>query len=102
LRTVPEIRQLEADRFGKKTEKQSASDRTNRLDDPNEQAAKKKKRGQQPANPRPKCRDYSQPPARIQEVDVPDDTKVCACCGLPLKGLGQHEDSEQIEIETVT
>ncbi len=29
-----EIRQLKAERFGKKTEKQSASDRTNWLDDP--------------------------------------------------------------------
>ena len=41
-------------------------------------------------------------PAHIQEVDIPDDAKVCACCGLSLEGLGQHEDSEQIEIETVT
>ena len=97
-----EIRQLKAERFGKKTEKQSASDRTNRLDDPKEQTAAKKKRGQQPGSPSPKRRDYSHLPARIQEVDVPDDAKVCACCGLPLEGLGQHEDSEQIEIETVT
>ena len=97
-----EIRQLKAERFGKKTEKQSASDRTNRLDDPKAQTAPKKKRGQQPGSPAPKRRDYSHLPARIQEVDVPDDAKICACCGLPLEGLGQHEDSEQIEIETVT
>ena len=32
-------------------------------------------------------RDYSHLPARIQEVDVPDDAKVCACCGLPLEDL---------------
>ncbi len=37
-----EIRQLKAERFGKKTEKQSASDRTNRLDDPNEKTARKR------------------------------------------------------------
>ena len=97
-----EIRQLKAEQFGKKSEKQSASDRTNRLDDPKEQTAPKKKRGRQPGSPAPKRRDYSHLPARIQEVDVPDDAKVCACCGLPLEGLGQHEDSEQIEIETVT
>ena len=78
-----EIRQLKAERFGKKTEKQSASDRTNRLDDPKEQTAPKKKRGRQPGNAAPKRRDYSHLPARIQEVDVPDDAKVCACCGLP-------------------
>ena len=97
-----EIRQLKAEQFGKKTEKQSASDRTNRLDDPDEQTAPKKKRGRQPGSPAPKRRDYSHLPVRIHEVDVPDDAKVCACCGLPLEGLGQHEDSEQIEIETVT
>ena len=97
-----EIRQLKAERFGKKTEKQSGSDRTNRLDDPKAETMPKKKRGQQPGSPSPKRRDYSDLPARIQEVDVADDAKVCACCGLPLEGLGQHDDSEQIEIETVT
>ena len=43
-----ELRQLKAERFGKKTEKLSGSDRTNRLDDPKEQTAPKKKRGRQP------------------------------------------------------
>ena len=79
-----EIRQLKAEQFGKKSEKQSASDRTNRLDDPKEQTAPKKKRGRQPGSPAPKRRDYSHLPARIQEVDVPDDAKVCACCGCSL------------------
>jgi regulator of replication initiation timing len=82
-----QIRQLKAEHFGKKTEKQSASDRTNRLDDPKEQTAPKRKRGRQPGSPAPQRRDYSHRPARIQEVDVPDDAKVCACCGLPLEGL---------------
>ena len=59
------------------------SDRTNRLDDPKEQTAPKKKRGRQPGSAAPKRRDYSHLPARIQEVDVPDDAKVCACSGLP-------------------
>ena len=97
-----EIRQLKAEHFGRKTEKQSASDRTNRLDDPTEQISPKKKRGRQPGSPAPKRRDYSHLPARILEVDIPDDAKVCACCGLPLEGQGQHEDSEQIEIKTET
>jgi len=66
------------------------------------QRPSKKKRGRQRGSPAPKRRDDSHLPARTQEVDVPDDAKVCACCGLPLEGLGQHEDSEQIEIETVT
>ena len=46
--------------------------------------------------------DCSHLPVRIEELDVPDDAKVCVCCGLPLEALGHNEDSEQIEIETVT
>jgi len=68
-----EIRQVKAERFGKKTEKQSASDRTNRLDVPKQHAAPKKKRGRQPGSPAPKRRDDSHLPARIQEVDFPPD-----------------------------
>ena len=71
-----EIRQLKAERFGKKTEKQSTSDRTNQLDDPKEQAAPKKKRGRQSGSRSPKRRDYSHLPACVQEVEVPDDAKV--------------------------
>ena len=98
-----DIRQLKDERFGKKSEKQSRIDRSNHLDDPQQrQEAPKKKRGRQPGSSAPKRRDYSHLPARIQEVDVLDDAKVCPCCGLPLEGLGQNDDCEQIEIETVT
>ena len=97
-----EIRQLRDERFGKKTEKQYGTDRTNRLNDPQEQSVPAKKRGRQPGSPPPKRRDYSHLPVRIEELDVPDDAKVCVCCGLPLEALGHNEDSEQIEIETVT
>ena len=41
-----EIRQLKAERFGKQSEKQSATDRSNDLDDPRNPATPKKKRGQ--------------------------------------------------------
>ncbi len=97
-----EIRQLKDERFGKKSEKQSRVDRTNHLKDPQQrQEAPKKKCGRQPGSLAPKRRDYSHLPARIQEVDVSDDAKVCPCCGLPLEGRGQNDDCEQIEIETV-
>jgi transposase len=94
-----EIRQLKAERFGKQSEKQSATDRSNDLDDPQEQAAPKKKRGQQPGRPAPKRRDYSHLSEREEQIDLPDDAKVCACCGKPLADLGYSDDSEQIEIE---
>ena len=94
------VRQLKDERFGKKSEKQSTSDRTNDLEDPQAEPSPKKKRGQQPDRPRPERRDYSHLPVREQVVDVPVDARVCGCCGLPLEGLGQTDDGEQIEIET--
>ncbi|MCH7753132.1 MAG: IS66 family transposase [Planctomycetes bacterium] len=96
-----EIRQLKAERFGKQSEKRSAIDRSNQLDDPQEQATPKRKRGQQPGRPAPKRRDYSHLPAREESIDLPEDAKVCACCGKPLADLGQSDAVEQIEIEII-
>jgi len=95
-----EIRQFKAERFGKTSEKQSASDRSNSLDDPSQPTLPKQKRGQQPGRPAPKRRDYSHLPVREKLIDLPEDAKVCACCGKPLADLGHREDGEQIEIET--
>ena len=44
--TKAENRQLKAERFGKQSEKQSATDRSNDLDAPRNPATPKKKRGQ--------------------------------------------------------
>jgi len=95
-----EIRQLKAERFGKQSEKRSAVDRSNRLNDPEDQASPKNKRGQQPGRPAPKRRDYSHLPEREELIDLPEDAKICDCCGNPLADLGHRDDSEQIEIET--
>jgi transposase len=95
-----EIRQLKAERFGKQSEKQSAADRSNQLDDPQENKPRRK-RGQQPDKPAPKRRDYSHLPVRTETADVPEDGKVCGCCGKPLADLGSSDDGEQIEIETI-
>jgi transposase len=95
-----EIRQLKDERFGKQSEKQSATDRSNDLEDVQDQATPKKKRGQQPGRPAPKRRNYSHLPAREMQIDVPENAKVCDCCGKPLADLGYGEDREQIEIET--
>ncbi len=96
-----EIRQLKAERFGKQSEKQSATDRSNDLDDPRQQAIPKKKRGQQPGRPSPKRRDYSHLPVREELIDLPEGAKVCDCCGKPLADLGKSDAVEQIEIETI-
>lgn len=96
-----EIRQLRAERFGKQSEKQSSTDRSNDLSDPLQPIAPKKKRGQQSGRPAPKRRDYSHLPDRTQIVDIDEKEKLCDCCGKTLADLGFKDDSEQLEIETV-
>ncbi len=94
-----EIRQLKAERFGRKSEKQSSIARSKDPAAPRQNATPKKKRGQQPGRPAPKRRGYSHLPAREESIDLPDQDKVCACCGKPLQDLGYSDDSEQLEIE---
>jgi transposase len=97
-----EIRKLKADLFGTKSEKQSSTDRSNHLDDPQDQnAANKKKRGQQPDRPGPARRDYSHLPAREKFVELPPGDCLCGRCGKPLADLGETEDSEQVEVEFI-
>ena len=96
-----EIRQLKAERFGKQSEKQSATDRSNDLDDPQQKAAPKKKRGQQPGRPAPKRRDYSHLPAREEQIDLPDDAKGLIAVASRWKISASDDASEQIEIETI-
>jgi transposase len=92
-----EKRNLQAQLFGRKTEKGSAVDRSNQLDDPTE-AKPKRRRGQQPDRPGPPRRDHSHLPA-VEEVRVlPVSARVCPGCGRPLRACGT-EDSVQIEIE---
>ena len=57
-----ENRKLQAERFGRRSEKQSGSDRSNELEDPAD-AKPKRKRGRQPGQPAPRRRDYSHLPA---------------------------------------
>ena len=92
-----EIRKLQAERFGRRSEKQSGRDRSNELEDPAD-AKLKRQRGRQPGQPAPRRRDYSHLPAREQFIDLPEAEQICPYCGLPLKACGT-EDSEQLEIE---
>jgi transposase len=94
-----EIRKLQAERFGRRSEKQSRSDRSNELEDP-ANSKPKRKRGRQPGQPAPKRRDYSHLPAREQVIDLPETQLLCPHCAQPLKSCGS-EDSEQLEIEIV-
>jgi transposase len=95
-----EKRQLQADLFGRRSEARHGNDRSNDLEDPHDDSQKtRRNRGQQPANPGPKRRDYSHLPGRDEFVELPAEQSVCPCCGLPLLPLCDTEDSEQVEIE---
>lgn len=95
-----EKRQLQADLFGRRCETTSRSDRTNDLDDPQDDSRNlPRKRGQQPGNHGPKRRDYSHLPVRETFLEVPAEQCVCPRCGQPLLPRGDTADSEQIEIE---
>ncbi len=92
-----EIKNLKADLFGRKSEKQTSGDRSNSLEDPQDQDAKKKKRGQQPNRSGPKRRDYSHLPLREETIELPAEQCVCERCGKPLSEHSQTEDSEGCE-----
>lgn len=94
-----EIRALQAERFGRRSEKQSTRDRSNELDDPADPKPKRP-RGRQPGQPAPRRRDYSHLPAREQVIELPEADRLCPVCGQPLKACGS-EDSEQLEIESI-
>src|SRR6516165_1920174 len=94
-----EKRQLQADLFGRRSETTSLKDRSNHLDDPQDDTpGPGRKRGQQAGNPGPKRRDYSSLPIREVFVDLPHEQCVCPDCGQPLRHRSDTEDSEQIEI----
>jgi transposase len=92
-----ENRKLQADSFGRKSEKQSRSDRSNQLDDPGE-TKPPRPRGQQRDRPGPQRRDYTHLPVRETTSELPEGERVCADCGLPFAACGV-EDAEQVEIE---
>ena len=77
-----ENRLLRQQAFGKKSEKQSCQDRSNRLegfddkDSSESQGAKKKQRG-------PKRRDFSHLPAKEEIVELPADERLCPTCSKP-------------------
>lgn len=94
-----EIRKLQADLFGRKSEKQSSTDRSNDLEDPVPKP--KRPRGRQPDQPAPKRRDYSHLPERLEKVALPPEQCHCPDCGAPLKLRSDTEDATQIELEVI-
>jgi transposase len=95
-----EKRQLQADLFGRRSETKPLRDRSNQLDDPQDDSPHpKRKRGQQPGNHGPQRRDYSHLPVREKFLELPPEQRVCPDCGQPFRLRTDTEDSEQIEID---
>ena len=96
-----EIRKLQDQLFGRKSEASSCRDRSNHLEGEDEQPASSRplKRGQRQNQPGPSRRDYSHLPV-IEEppLELPLEQRVCPQCAAPLVPSGT-EDSDQIEIE---
>src|SRR5271154_1401002 len=96
-----EKRQLQADLFGKRTETTTRSDRSNQLDDPQDDSSEPpRKRGQQPENCGPTRRDYDHLPVLKEDVLIlPPEQCMCPHCGRPFVAHGFTDDAEEIEIE---
>src|SRR5919112_1540199 len=94
-----ENRTLQDQLFGRKSERASSQDRSNRLEGEEDPApSSPPKRGQRKDWPGPTRRDYSHLPVVEELRELPEQQRVCPRCGTALTPSGT-EDSEQIEIE---
>jgi len=94
-----EIRTLRDERFGRKSEKATATDRSNDLFDPWESSVPSRKRGAQPGQEGHGRRDYSHLPVVEEFISLPRESLVCPLCGKPATVMSASEDSELLEID---
>jgi transposase len=94
-----ENRKLQDQLFGRKSEKSSSPDRSNRLEgEDDRESLTPAKRGQRKGRPGPKRRNYDHLPVVEDPRELPEDQRVCPRCGAALSP-SDTEDSEQIEID---
>lgn len=91
-----EIRSLEQRLTGRKSETHPGADQR-----PADTAKPKPKRrrGQQQGNPGPVRRRHEHLPVQDEVVDLPEDQRLCACCGKPFAAMEQTDDGEILEID---
>jgi len=94
-----EIRTLRDERFGRKSEKATQTDRSNDLFDPLESSVPSRKRGAQPGQEGHSRRDYSHLPVVEEFVSLPEESRCCPLCGKPAARMSATEDSELLEID---
>jgi transposase len=59
----------------------------------------KRGRGQQPGNRGPVRRNHEHLPVHDEVIDLPQDQRLCTCCGKPFAAMEQTDDGEILEIE---
>jgi len=94
-----EIRTLRDERFGRKSEKATQTDRSNDLFDPLESCVPPSKRGARPGQKGHDRRDYSHLPVNEEFVALPEESLCCPLCGKPATIMSATEDSELLEID---
>lgn len=60
---------------------------------------KKKKRGQQPGAPGHGRKKHDNLPKKDEYHDLPEEERLCSCCGLPFDDFPGTEESEVVEVE---
>jgi len=95
-----DVRRLQDQLFGQKSEKQSSNDRSNHLPELDDDEPADVAVACQPQLPRqgPKRRDYSHLPKVDKIVELPEAARICPHCGKLWLERSDTEDSEQIEI----
>jgi transposase len=93
------IKYLEAQLYGRKTEKNWRSEKNSEQISTPAGAPPKKARGQQPGRPGHGRKGYPELPVIEEMHDLKDSQKVCPRCGKPYTPFPGTEDSELIEIE---
>ncbi len=91
-------RQLQAQAFGRPSERATARDRSHHLEGETDPSPARQPRGQRRGRRGPPRRDYSHLPVITEERTLPPEQQVCPTCGLALTP-SDTEDSEQVEIE---
>lgn len=66
---------------------------------PPDPSQRKRSRGQQPGNPGPRRRGHEHLPVVSEIIELPQDQRVCRCCGKPFAAMEQTDDGEILEIE---
>ena len=91
------LRQREKELFARRSEASPSKNESLK-----EASSLQRPRGQQKGNPGPKRRDHSHLPQKEEFVELAEDQKCCATCGLAFDEFASTEDSEEIGVEVKT